>query len=100
MDISKLLSENGLAVVIIFCLFGAISWFAKWFFINYTNRMDNNFSECNREVSEIKEEVIESNKKLYSIVEKLIANQRLIGEDVNAIESSLNTLLKFIKTDK
>ena len=100
MNINELLNENGLAVVIIFCLFGAISWFAKWFFINYTNRMDNNFSECNREVSEIKEEVIESNKKLYNITEKLIANQRLIGEDVNAIESSLNTLLKYIKADK
>jgi len=100
MDVSQLLSENGLAVVIIFCLFGAISWFAKWFFINYTKRMEGNFDECIREVVEIKVEVLESNKKLYSIIEKLIANQRVIGEDINALESSLNTLLKFIQKDK
>jgi hypothetical protein len=100
MDVSQLLSEHGLAVVIIFCLFGAISWFAKWFFINYTKRLDDNFEECIREVVEIKIEVLESNKKLYNIIEKLIANQRLIGEDINALDKSLNTLLKFIQKDK
>ena len=49
-----------------------------------------------REIAEIKVEVINSNNKLYSINEKLISNQREIGEDVNAIESSFDTLLKYI----
>ena len=100
MDFSQVLNEHGLAVVIIFCLFAAISWFARWFFNNYTANLDTQFSELLREIAEIKEEITEENNKLYGIVEKLIANQRVIGEDVNAIESSLDTLLKFIKADK
>ena len=39
---------------------------------------------------------MDENSKLYGMVEQLISNQRVIGEDVNAIESSLDTLLKFI----
>ena len=100
MDFSALLSEHGLAVVIIFCLFGAISWFAKWFFNNYTANINTQFSELLREIAEVKEEIIEENGKLYGIVEQLIKNQRIIGEDINALESSLDTLLKYIKADK
>ena len=100
MDFSQILTEHGLAVVIIFCLFAAIAWFAKWFFNNYTANLETQFSELLREIAEVKEEIIDNNNKLYNITEKLIANQRLIGEDVNALESSLDTLLKFIKADK
>ena len=100
MDFSALLSEHGLAVVIIGCLFFAIAWFAKWFFTNYTANINTQFSELLREIAEVKEEIVEENGKLYGIVEKLIANQREIGEDINALESSLDTLLKFIKADK
>ena len=100
MDFSQILDEHGLAVVIIFCLFAAIAWFAKWFFNNYTANLDTQFTELLREISEVKEEILDNNNKLYGITEKLIANQRLIGEDVNALESSLDTLLKFIKADK
>tara|TARA_R100000656_G_scaffold52420_1_gene41692 strand:- start:66 stop:368 length:303 start_codon:yes stop_codon:yes gene_type:complete len=100
MDFSQILTEHGLAVVIIFCLFAAIAWFAKWFFNNYTANLDTQFTELLREISEVKEEILDNNNKLYGITEKLIANQRLIGEDVNALESSLDTLLKFIKADK
>ena len=100
MDVSQLLTEHGLAVVIIFCLFGAISWFAKWFFNHYTANLSTQFMEMLREIAEVKQEVLDSNAKLYSIHEKLISNQREIQEDVNAIESSLDTLLKFIKADK
>ena len=53
-----------------------------------------------REITEIKVETLESNGKLYSITEKLISNQRSIQEDINAIESSLDTLLKYIKAEK
>ena len=100
MDFSGLLTEHGLATVIIGCLFFAISWFAKWFFNNYTANLDTQFSELLREIAEVKEEILQSNSKLYSITEQLIKNQRLIGEDINALESSLDTLLKFIKADK
>ena len=100
MDFSALLTEHGLATVIIGCLFFAISWFAKWFFNNYTANLDTQFSELLREIAEVKEEILQSNSKLYSITEQLIKNQRLIGEDINALESSLDTLLKFIKADK
>ena len=100
MDVSALLTEHGLATVIIGCLFFAISWFAKWFFTNYTANINTQFSELLREIAEVKEEIIENNNKLYSITEQLIKNQRVIGEDINALESSLDTLLKYIKADK
>ena len=100
MDLNALLSEHGLAVVIIFILFGSIAYFGKWFLNIYTHKLYTQFSELNREITEVKIEVLESNNKLYGITEKLISNQREIQEDVNAIESSLDTLLKYIKADK
>ena len=100
MDLNALLTEHGLAVVIIFILFGSIAYFGKWFLNIYTHKLYTQFSELNREIIEVKVEVLESNNKLYSITEKLISNQREIQEDVNAIESSLDTLLKYIKADK
>jgi len=99
-DVSTLLTEHGLAVVIIFALFVGISYFGKWFLNIYTHKLTTQFSELNREIVEIKTEVLESNNKLYGITEKLISNQRQIQEDINAIESSLDTLLKYIKADK
>ena len=100
MDVSTLLTEHGLAVVIIFALFVGISYFGKWFLNIYTHKLTTQFSELNREIVEIKTEVLENNNKLYGITEKLISNQRQIQEDINAIESSLDTLLKYIKADK
>ena len=100
MDLNALLSEHGLAVVIIFTLFVGISYFGKWLLNIYTHKLTTQFSELNREITEVKIEVLESNNKLYGITEKLISNQREIQEDVNAIESSLDTLLKYIKADK
>ena len=100
MDVSALLTEHGLAVVIIFALFVGIAYFGKWFLNIYTHKLTTQFSELNREIIEVKVEVLESNNKLYGIVEQLIKNQRVIGEDINALESSLDTLLKYIKADK
>ena len=100
MDFSALLTEHGLAVVIIFALFMGIAWFAKWFLNTYTSKLDSNNEEMLREIGEVKEEVLQSNTRNFGIIEKLISNQREIGEDVNALESSLDTLLKFIKADK
>ena len=100
MDLNALLTEHGLAVVIIFILFGSIAYFGKWFLNIYTQKLYSQFAELNREIIEIKLDILENNNKLYGITEKLISNQRQIQEDINAIESSLDTLLKFIKADK
>ena len=81
-------------------MFVGISYFGKWFLNIYTHKLNTNFTELLREIVEVKSEILESNNKLYGITEKLISNQREIQEDVNAIESSLDTLLKYIKTDK
>ena len=100
MDFSQLLTEHGLAVVIIFALFMGIAWFAKWFLNTYTSKLDSNNEEMLREIGEVKDEVLKSNSINFSIIEKLISKQREIGEDINALESSLDTLLKYIKADK
>tara|TARA_R100000808_G_C2144217_1_gene152013 strand:- start:1381 stop:1695 length:315 start_codon:yes stop_codon:yes gene_type:complete len=95
-SILYLISEEGIAVFIIVVLLVGISVFGRWFFEHYTKRVDRKYDDLLREIAEIKVEVMESNNRLFNINEKLIANQRVIGEDVNAIESSLDTLLKFI----
>ena len=91
-----LISEEGIAVFIIVCLLGGIAVFGRWFAHNYTARVDEKYSELMREVTEIKEEVMDNNSKGYSITEELIKNSRKTGENIKAIESSLDTLLKFI----
>ena len=95
-DLLFLISEEGIAVFVIVVLLIGIASFGRWFFEHYTKRVDRKYGDLMREIAEIKIEVMESNNRLFSINEKLIANQRIIGEDVNAIESSLDTLLKFI----
>ena len=95
-DLLYLISEEGIAVFVIVVLLIGIAIFGRWFFEHYTKRVDRKYEDLMREIAEIKVEVMESNNRLFNIKEKLIANQRVIGEDVNAIESSLDTLLKFI----
>ena len=95
-SILYLISEEGIAVFVIVALLIGIGFFGKWFFASYTKRVDRKYEDLMREIAEIKVEIISSNEKLYGITETLIGNQRLIGEDVNAIESSLDTLLNFI----
>jgi len=96
MDINGLLSENGLAVTLVLILLGAFGYVGRWFLNSYTKRVDTKYEELLREIAEIKTEVMDENSKLYGITEQLIKNQRIIGEDVNGIEKSLHTLLKFI----
>ena len=91
-----LLSEEGLAVFMLIIMLIGTGYVGKWFLTTYTKRVDRKYAELLREITEIKTEVMDENSKLYSIVEQLITNQRGIGEDINAIESSLDTLLKFI----
>ena len=68
MDLNVLLSEHGLAVVIIFILFGSIAYFGKWFLNIYTHKLTTQFSELNREIAEVKVEVLEMRKfKVESI---------------------------------
>ena len=91
-----LISEEGIAVFIIVVLLGGFGLFGRWFAHSYTAKLDENFSELLREIAEIKGEVTDNNLKLYNITESLIKNSRKTGENIKAIESSLDTLLKFI----
>ena len=95
-DLLFLISEEGIAVFVIVVLLVGIAVVGRWFATYFASRMDSQFTELLREVAEMQQLIIENNNKLYSITEQLINNQRIIGEDVNAIESSLDTLLKFI----
>ena len=95
-DLLFLISEEGIAVFVIVVLLVGIAVVGRWFATYFASRMDSQFTELLREVAEMQQLIIENNNKLYGITEQLINNQRLIGEDVNAIESSLDTLLKFI----
>ena len=95
-DLMFLLSEEGLAVFMLIIMLIGTGYVGRWFLNTYTKRVDRKYAELLREITEIKIEVMDENNKLYGMVEQLISNQRGIGEDVNAIESSLDTLLKFI----
>tara|TARA_Y100000593_G_C4276942_1_gene320611 strand:+ start:282 stop:584 length:303 start_codon:yes stop_codon:yes gene_type:complete len=95
-DLLYLITEEGIAVFIIVVLLLGIAVFGRWFAHHYIARNDENFNELLREIVEIKVEVLESNNKIYSIIEQLIKNSRKTGENIKAIESSLDTLLKYI----
>ena len=95
-DLTYLISEEGISVFVIVVLLMVIAEFGRWFSNHYIKKNDENFSELLREIIEIKDDVEKSNNKLYSIVESLISNSRKTGENIKAIESSLDTLLKYI----
>ena len=95
-DVLFLLEEQGVAVFMLIVLLVGVGYVGKWFLNTYTKRVDTKYDELLREIAEIKTEVIDENSKLYGITEQLIKNQRVIGEDVNGIEKSLHTLLKYI----
>ena len=95
-DLLFLISEEGIAVFVIVSLLIGIAVFGRWFATNYTARVDLKYNELMREIAEIKIEVMNNNGKLYSMTEQLIHNQNSIQSDINAIESSLDTLLKFV----
>ena len=95
-DVLFLLEEQGIAVFMLIVLLVGVGYVGKWFLNSYTKRVDTKYDELLREIAEIKTEVMDENNKLYGITEQLIQNQRIIGEDVNGIEKSLHTLLKFI----
>ena len=95
-DLLYLISEEGIAVFVIVVLLMGIALFGRWFAHHYIARNDENFNELLREIVEIKTEVLDSNNKTYSIIEQLIKNSRKTGENIKVIESSLDTLLKYI----
>ena len=95
-DLLYLISEEGLPTFLGIFGLGAIGIGIRWVATHFISRIDTQFSELLREIAEMQQLIIENNNKLYGITEQLIQNQRIIGEDVNAIESSLDTLLKFI----
>ena len=99
-DLLYLISEEGLPTFLVVIFIIGIGIVARWIATQYIHRLDKQFNEMLREISEMQVSILEHNNKLYSITEKLISNQREIQEDINAIESSLETLLSFINLNK
>ena len=99
-DLLYLISEEGLPTFLVVFFLCGLGILFRWLATHFITKLDTQFGELLREVAEMQQAIIENNNKLYGITEKLIANQRLIGEDINALESSLDTLLKYIKADK
>ena len=99
-DILYLISEEGLPTFLVVTFLIGIGFIARWIATYFIARIDSQFAELLREIAEMQTAILEHNNKTYGIIEKLISNQRLIGEDINALESSLDTLLKYIKAEK
>ena len=99
-DLLYLISEEGLPTFLVVIFIIGIGIVARWIATQYIHRLDKQFNEMLREIAEMQVSILEHNNKLYSITEKLISNQREIQEDINAIESSLETLLAFINLNK
>ena len=99
-DLFYLISEEGLPTFLVVTFIIGIGIVARWLATEYIHRLDSQFNEMQKEITEMQTAIQNHNDKVYSIVEKLISNQREIQEDVNAIESSLDTLLSFIKLNK
>tara|TARA_R100000808_G_C2124771_1_gene135208 strand:- start:238 stop:540 length:303 start_codon:yes stop_codon:yes gene_type:complete len=98
-DFLYILSEEGLPTFLVITFLAGIGIVARWLATQYIHKLDRQFAEMLREITEIQQNITESNNKVYGIVEKLISNQREIGEDINALESSLDTLLKYLRKE-
>tara|TARA_R110000824_G_scaffold264988_1_gene453837 strand:- start:32 stop:337 length:306 start_codon:yes stop_codon:yes gene_type:complete len=99
-DLLYLISEEGLPTFLVVTFLIGIGFIARWIATYFIARIDGQFTELLREIAEMQQLIIENNNKLYGITEKLISNQREIQQDINALESSNDTLLKYLKTDK
>ena len=95
-DILYLISEEGLPTFLVVTFLIGIGFIARWIATYFIARIDSQFAELLREIAVIKAEVMDNNNKLYNITETLIKNSRKTGENIKAIESSLDTLLKFL----
>ena len=96
-DFMYLISEEGLPTFLVVTFLIGIGFVARWFATIYNANLNRQFSETLREIGEIQAQVVESNNKVYDIVSQLIKNQKDIQQDINAIESSNDTLISFIK---
>ena len=95
-DLLYLISEEGLPVFLVVVFLLGFGILARFFGSQYLTKLDTQFAELLREVAEMQTSILEHNNRTYSIIEKLISNQREIQQDINALESSNDTLLKFI----
>lgn len=94
-----ILSEEGLPTFLVITFLLGIGVVGRWLATQYVHKLDKQFAEMLREIAEMQQSIAEHNNKVYGIVEKLISNQREIGEDINALESSLDTLLKYLRKE-
>tara|TARA_X000001388_G_C2211645_1_gene115414 strand:- start:433 stop:750 length:318 start_codon:yes stop_codon:yes gene_type:complete len=96
-DFMYLISEEGLPTFLVVTFLIGIGIVARWFATVYNDNLNRQFLETLREITEIQTQITDSNNKVYNIVSQLIANQKDIQQDINAIESSNDTLISFIK---
>ena len=95
-DLLYLISEEGLPTFLVVIFLVGLGIIFRWLSAHFITRINDQFIEILLEVAEMQTAILEHNNKTYSIIEKLISNQREIQQDINALESSNDTLLKFI----
>ena len=98
-DLLYLISEEGLPTFLVIIFLIGVGIVAKWFAGYFNANITNKFDTLDNEIREIQTEITDHNNRLFSIVEKLISNQKNIEQDINALESSTDTLINFIKKE-
>ena len=88
------------AVFVIVVLLIGIGIVARWFASYFGNRLDSQFSELLREISEVKNDVQNDFKLLHGVMEDLIKRLQQVDKHTASIDSSLETLLNFIDRKK
>ena len=96
-DLLYLISEEGLPTFLVIVFLLGVGIVARWFASYFNANLTNKFDTLDKEIREIQTQITESNNKVYNMVSQLIANQKDIQQDINAIESSNDTLISFIK---
>tara|TARA_R100000995_G_scaffold81681_1_gene54701 strand:+ start:1740 stop:2048 length:309 start_codon:yes stop_codon:yes gene_type:complete len=98
-DLLYLISEEGLPTFLVIVFLLGVGIVARWFASYFNANLTNKFDTLDKEIREMQDEITEHNNKVYGIIEKLISNQREIQQHINAIESSNDTLISFIKKE-
>tara|TARA_R100000353_G_scaffold22075_2_gene19622 strand:- start:427 stop:735 length:309 start_codon:yes stop_codon:yes gene_type:complete len=98
-DLLYLISEEGLPTFLVIVFIIGVGIVAKWFASYFNHNLNNRLDTLDNEIREMQDEIVKHNNKVYGIVEKLISNQKNIQQDINALESSNDTLISFIKKE-
>jgi predicted PurR-regulated permease PerM len=96
-DLLYLISEEGLPTFLVIVFLLGVGIVARWFASYFNANLNSRFNTLDNEIREMQQAINEHNNKVYGIVEKLISNQKDIQQNINALESSNDTLISFIK---